>query len=80
MDDEGTYYALQATSQRHAKSLAAKSRRQFGEGYQRGAWAIVGPTNHKPWAWREALPSNGSWNMFSGETPEKAAENAGIRF
>ena len=73
------YWALQATNYKHAKALARKSRRDFGEGYQRGLWVIVGPCENKPWAWREALPA-GDWNMYSAETPEDAAERAGITF
>lgn len=73
------YFALLATNEKHAKALAQKSRRQFGEGYKRGLWVIVGPCKYKPWAWREALPS-GDWNMYSADTPEQAAERAGITF
>jgi len=78
-DTEGRYYCLEATSVVHAKSLAAKSRRHFGEGYQRGRFVIVGPTSQRPWAWREALPAGGDWDMYSGETPAAAAEAAGIQ-
>ncbi len=74
------YYAIEACSDSDAKSLAAKSRRDFGEGYKRGIIVIVGPTSHRPWAWREALPSAGNWNMYAGDTPEEAAEAADIEF
>ena len=80
-DDENRgYYALQATSDRHAAALAAKSRRAFGEGYKRGDYVIIGPTDKKPWAFREALPSAGNWNMYFGRTPADAAEAADIDF
>lgn len=78
-EPELKFYALQANGYLHARALAAKSRRQFGEGYQRGVWVIVGPCARKPWAWREQLPA-GEWNMYEGDTPEEAAERAGIKF
>ena len=70
------YYALLATNEKHAKSLVAKSRRDFGEGTKRGLWIVVGPTNSEPWSWREALP-NDDYNMYSGISPEAALEAAG---
>ena len=80
MTEELKYYALQATSAKHAKALARKSRRHFGEGHKikNANWVIVGPTTRAPWAWREALPSGGDWNMYAGYSPENAAENAGV--
>lgn len=74
------YYAILATNTKHAKALARKARKDFGEGYQRGEWVIIRPCSRQPWAWREALPSGEDWNAYSGDTPAEAAHAAGLKF